>query len=198
LQDLKNVDAPRVEADIWFPSGEVSIQDHVPDAAARGGGLVLVCPWMRGLAAASGPWLAALSIHDCNSYLESAPPVAPSADCWFGVFALDRLRSAESLFGLLRTWGIRNIINFPSVSFFDGTMAQTLTGLGYSIESEARFLAQAREARFGIALCSNRPPSPAMVESLDLAIWLRHAGPEQPFVVNRRQPSRPGARLQTR
>jgi predicted TIM-barrel enzyme len=193
--DLKNVESldlpPRMEADIWVAAGAPSILEDIPevDTLARAGVVTLVCPWMRGLPAADGPWLAALSIHDCNSYLEGAPAVtpAPIADCYFGVFALDRLRSVESLLALLRARRIRNIVNFPSVSFFDGNMAQTLTGLGYSLEAEVRFLAKAREAGFGIGFCSNQQPSAATVQRLDPAIWLQHAGAGRPFIVNPRQ-----------
>src|SRR4051794_4494994 len=118
--DLKNIErhdpVSPTQEDVWLPAGEPSIVDQIParDAAVPEGGIVLVCPWMHGLPAASGPGLAALSIHDCNGYLEGATPAgsesAQFTDAYFGIFALDRLRSAESLFGLLRSRGVRNII----------------------------------------------------------------------------------------
>src|SRR5438105_475662 len=90
---------------------------HPPDP---NGPITIVCPWLNGLDAESGVWISALPIHDLNAFLEGdRPGRVESGDderTYHGVFALDRFRSHPHLFSLLRTRGIRRIINVPSVS----------------------------------------------------------------------------------
>jgi hypothetical protein len=59
-------------------------------------------------------------------------------------------------------------------------------------DAETRFLVKAREAGFGIGFCSDQQPSTAIVETPEPGIWLKHAGPGQPFIVNRRRIRPPG------
>jgi hypothetical protein len=167
----------------------VTILDRPPSPldAASGDEILLACPWMKGLPQEGGPWLAALCIHDCNAFLDddwvfgAAPEIEQRT--YFGIFAADRLRSAEGLLALLRRRGIGRIVNFPSVSFFDGAMSQTLGALGFTVEAERDFLLKARQADFRIGFCSDERSETRGHEGLQADFWLRHRGPGQPFVL---------------
>lgn len=156
--------------------------DRLPrDADFMGEDVLLVCPWLEGLGLETGPWLGALSIHDCNAYLEGEwtfdASLAERERCYFGVFALDRLRSQDGLFVLLRRRGVDAIVNLPSVTFFDGATAQTLDSLGFDARAEARFLDNARSHGFRTALCTR-----AGYDSADTSgAYVLHEGPGRPF-----------------
>ncbi|CAH1657812.1 hypothetical protein [Chelatococcus asaccharovorans] len=156
--------------------------DRLPRAADfLGDDTLLVCPWLEGLDLETGPWLAALSIHDCNAYLEGdwtfiASP-AERERCYFGVFALDRLRSQDGLFALLRRRGVDAIVNLPSITFFDGATAQTLDSLGFDAKAEARFLDKARRHGFRAALCVRAGDDRAGGNGA----CVLHEGPGHPF-----------------
>ena len=156
--------------------------DHLPTRADfAGADILLVCPWLEGLAPDAGPWLGALPIHDCNAYLEGewtfdASP-AERERCYFGVFALDRLRSLDGLFALLRRRGVDAIVNLPSVTFFDGATAQTLDSLGFDAQAEERFLDKARRHGFRVALCTRAGHDRAG----GIGARVLHEGPGHPF-----------------
>jgi predicted TIM-barrel enzyme len=149
--------------------------------------LVLVCPWLAGLDPVTGLWLAALPIHDCNAFVdgdwELKAPVQQRERCYVGVFALDRLRSGPQIFGPLRDKGVTRLINLPSVSFFDGATVQTFGRLSFTLESEIAFLAQARSAGFGTALCARSEAAPAPERMAQFDFVLRHRGPAHPLVI---------------
>ncbi|MCO5090611.1 hypothetical protein [Bosea sp. (in: a-proteobacteria)] len=146
--------------------------------------IVLVCPWLSGLDPLSGLWLSALPIHDCNAFIDDRwmldAPAPLRERCYVGVFALDRLRSGQQIFGPLRDKGVSRLINLPSVGFFDGATAQTFGRLAFTLESEIAFLAQARAAGFRTALCA-RPDTPAPGQPFDFV--LRHNGPGHPLTI---------------
>ncbi|WID99942.1 hypothetical protein QO058_29960 (plasmid) [Bosea vestrisii] len=149
--------------------------------------LVLVCPWLAGLDPATGLWLAALPIHDCNAFIDGDwvlnAPAQLRERCYVGVFALDRLRSGPQIFGPLRDRGVTRLINLPSVSFFDGATAQTFGRLSFTLESEIAFLAQARSLGFGTALCARAEAEPAPGRMAQFDFVLRHRGPGHPLVI---------------
>ncbi|MBX3539211.1 MAG: hypothetical protein KF735_16330 [Chelatococcus sp.] len=149
-------------AELLIEAGTVTrpcrLLDRLPrDADFRGDDILLICPWLEGLGLDTGPWLAALPIHDCNAYLEGDWTFDASLEarerCYFGVFALDRLRSQDGLLALLRRRGVDAIVNLPSITFFDGATAQTLSSLGFDAKSEKRFLDHAEGQGFRTALC---------------------------------------------
>jgi predicted TIM-barrel enzyme len=157
-------------------------------AKIASGELVLVCPWLSGLDPLVGLWLAALPIHDCNAFVDNdwildAPPCLRE-HCYVGVFALDRLRSSQQIFGPLRDKGVSRLINLPSISFFDGATAQTFARLAFTLESEIAFLAQARGAGFGTALCARSEVVLAPEKSAPFDFILRHQVPGQPLTID--------------
>src|SRR5262245_41788389 len=103
----------------------------------------------------------------------SVPP-AMRARLYFGVFALDRLRSTDHLLAALRAKGLRRLINLPSVSFFDASTARTFNMLDFSIEQEIAFLLRAKRAGFSVALCARRGTE--VTESDAFAFVLVHDG----------------------
>ncbi|MBS7700670.1 MULTISPECIES: hypothetical protein [unclassified Chelatococcus] len=147
--------------------------------------ILLICPWLEGLDPDKGPWLAALPIHDCNAYLDGEWTFNASPEererCYFGVFGLDRLRSQDGLFTLLRRRGIDAITNLPSITVFDGATAQTLSSLGFDANSERRFLDQAERRGFRTAHCCRAergcPDRPGA--------RILHTGPGQAFTFTR-------------
>jgi predicted TIM-barrel enzyme len=150
--------------------------------------LVLVCPWLSGLDLRAGLWLAALPIHDCNAFVDNdwildAPPYLRER-CYVGVFALDRLRSSQQIFGPLRAKGVSRLINLPSIGFFDGATAQTFGRLSFTLESEIAFLAQARSAGFGTALCARSEVDLAPEKAAPFDFILSHQGPGQPLTID--------------
>ncbi|RDJ26676.1 hypothetical protein DWF00_00405 [Bosea caraganae] len=152
------------------------------------GELVLVCPWLAGLDPATGLWLGALPIHDCNAFIDGDwrldAPAQLRERCYVGVFALDRLRSGPQIFGPLRDKGVSRLINLPSVSFFDGATAQTFGRLSFTLESEIAFLAQARSLGFGTALCARSEAEPALARMAQFDFVLRHRGPGHPLAID--------------
>jgi predicted TIM-barrel enzyme len=162
----------------------VRVTDRVPTGqAAAGNDVILVCPWLAGLPAESGLWVSALPIHDANSFVDGnlrveAPPKV-RARLYFGVFALDRLRSTDQLLAGLRSKGVERLINLPSVSFFDGSTAQTFDMLDFNLDREIAFLLRARHAGFGVALCTRRGSALSQYDMFDFV--LVHDGPGRPM-----------------
>lgn len=151
--------------------------------------LVLVCPWLSGLDPRTGLWLAALPIHDCNAFIDDgwaldAPPQLRER-CYVGVFALDRLRSGQQIFGPLRDKGFSRLINLPSIGFFDGATAQTFGRLAFTLESEVAFMAQARASGFRTALCARADVAAAVAAgpAKPFDFVLRHSGPGNPLLI---------------
>ncbi|WP_342363861.1 hypothetical protein [Terrarubrum flagellatum] len=165
----------------------VHIVERPPLVTDGGDDVYIVCPWMEGLAEDSGPWLAALAIHDCNAFIDrdwtlNAPPTL-RARCYVGVFALDRLRSTDGLLSLLGKRSVERIINFPSVSFFDSAMAKTLGSLGLDVGAEREFLAKAQAAGFHVALCEREDEVRPREDGLRPDFRLTHRGPPHPFAL---------------
>jgi predicted TIM-barrel enzyme len=140
---------------------------------------VLVCPWLKGLPPDSALWVSALPIHDANAFIDDdariTAPAAMRARLYFGVFALDRLRSTDHLLAALRAKGLRRLVNLPSVSFFDASTARTFNMLDFSIEQEIAFLLRAKRAGFSVALCARRGTENADADEFDFV--LVHDGP---------------------
>lgn len=181
-----------------FPS--IRILDRLPTAAdfMEDDAALIVCLWMHGFPAGIGPWLAALSVHDCNAVLEQhwvfEAPAEQRARCFFGVFVLDRLRSTDRLFALLRERGVDGIVNFPSVSFFDGATAQALASLGFSEDAEARVLGEARATGLRVGLCTRTGRNLSSLPP-DLQFQMVHDGPGRPLeILSSRAPDRAGSR----
>lgn len=149
--------------------------------------LLLVCPWLAGLDPQTGLWLAALPIHDCNAFVDTAwrltSPEALRERCHVGVFALDRLRSDQQIFGPLREKRVAAMINLPSIGFFDGATAQTFGRLGFTLENEIAFLARARGEGFCTALCARSDVVLEPERAAQFAFVLRHQGPDGPLFV---------------
>jgi predicted TIM-barrel enzyme len=149
--------------------------------------VLLVCPWLGGLDPQTGLWLAALPIHDCNAFVDSAwrlsAPEALRERCHVGIFALDRLRSGKQIFGPLREKSVASLINLPSIGFFDGATAQTFGRLGFTLEKEIAFLARARSEGFGTALCARSDAVLEPERAAQFAFVLRHQGPDRPIFV---------------
>lgn len=165
-------------------ASQVRITDRVPtDRTAAGNDIILVCPWLAGLPADSALWVSALPIHDANSFVDGdlrvQAPAKVRARLYFGVFALDRLRSTDQLLAGLRSKGIERLINLPSVSFFDGTTAQTFDMLDFNLDREIAFLLRARHAGFGVALCTRRGSALSQYDIFDFV--LVHDGPGRPM-----------------
>jgi predicted TIM-barrel enzyme len=165
-------------------AAQVRITEHVPAArTVTASDVVIVCPWLAGLPADSGLWISALPIHDVNSFVEDAPaltaPAKVRALLYFGVFALDRLRTTDQLLAGLRNKGVERLINLPSVSFFDGATAQTFDMLDFSFDQEIEFLRHAKHAGFGVALCARRGLVLSPPDIFDFV--LLHSGPGGPM-----------------
>ncbi|TCR66620.1 hypothetical protein [Bosea sp. BK604] len=147
--------------------------------------IILVCPWLGGLDPCTGLWLAALPIHDCNAFIDSdwtlEAPTQLRERCYVGVFALDRLRSGQQIFGPLRDKGVARLINLPSIGFFDGATAQTFGRLAFTLDSEIGFLAQARGLGFDTALCARSDVALAPERAAQFDFILRHQGPDRPL-----------------
>jgi len=171
------------------------ITDRVPTAARRvgAGDVILVCPWLAGLPRESALWISALPIHDANGFVDGdlcvEAPAKIRSRLYFGVFALDRLRSCDQLLEGLRNKGVERLINLPSVSFFDASTARTFDMLDFNLDQEIAFLLRARHAGFAVALCARRGSTFSHAEAFDFV--LLHDGPGAPMelVQSRPQPS---------
>jgi predicted TIM-barrel enzyme len=173
--------------------GLFRILDHVPAPSERLGPdeTVLVCPWLAGLPAEKGLWLSALPIHDANAYVDRAEafdmPAAFQESCYFGVFAVDRLRSSELLLESLRRKGVTRLVNLPSVSFFDGASARTLDALDFKPATEIAFLLRAKRMGFGVGLCLRAGVEIAPEEAASFDFLMSHRGPGEPIDFLRRE-----------
>jgi predicted TIM-barrel enzyme len=162
-------------------AAQVRIVPQVPANATQYGDddVILVCPWLKGLPEDSALWISALPIHDANSFvdgelrLEVAPRIR--SRLYFGVFALDRLRSTDQLLADLKSRGVERLINLPSVTFFDATTAQTFDMLDFNLAQEIAFLLRAKRAGFRVALCARRGTTLSHPGSFDFV--LMHDGP---------------------
>jgi predicted TIM-barrel enzyme len=162
----------------------VRIAEHVPAAARIApDDVFIVCPWLAGLPAVSGLWISALPIHDVNGFIDNATAVMAPAklrgQLYFGVFALDRLRTTDQLLSGLRSRGVERLINLPSISFFDGATAQTFDMLDFSFDHEIDFLRRAKHAGFDVALCARRGTVLSTSDIFDFT--LLHDGPGGPM-----------------
>ncbi|MFI5013078.1 MAG: phosphoenolpyruvate hydrolase family protein [Hyphomicrobiales bacterium] len=167
---------------------QISFVEQIPDeraAGARGSRLTIVCPWLKGLPPRSGLWISALPIHDVNDFVDSSAdfsaPQEMQRSLYFGLFALDRFRSAERLLSLLRDKGVERIINLPSVSFFDGWSASILESLDLGYAQEVAFLHDAKRQGFHVGLCARRSAL-SKIENIEMFdIVLCHDGPKSEF-----------------
>ena len=175
---------------------QVRIMEHVPPGRlAAAGEVLIVCPWLAGLPSDSGLWISALPIHDVNSFGENglaiAAPAKLRARLYFGVFALDRLRTPDQLFAGLHSKGIQRLINLPSVSFFDSATAQTFDLLDFSFDHEVAFLRRAKLAGFDVALCARRGTLLSSPDIFDFV--LLHSGPGRSMELVTSSPASPQA-----
>jgi predicted TIM-barrel enzyme len=158
------------------------VRDRVPGQAERGGSApMFICPSLLGLPMPSGLWLSILPIHDANAYVDEdwvlEGPTSERDRLYFGVFALDRLRSPDRLLGRLRAKGISRIANLPTVAFFDATTRANLAALDFSPELELAFLLRARRAGFGVAFCTGQESTVAPAERRELDFLILHDRP---------------------
>ncbi len=174
--------APRARCPFRIVAGEARDWEGVAKDE-----VLLVCPWLAGLEPQTGLWLAAMPIHDCNAFLDGAwrltAPEGLRERCHVGIFALDRLRSGKQIFGPLREKGVAAVINLPSIGFFDGATAQTFGRLGFTLENEIAFLAQARSEGFRTALCARADVVLEPERAAQFAFVLRHQGPGRPLLI---------------
>jgi len=153
----------------------VSIVTRVPvGAAASGDGPIVVCPCLAGLPADLALRMSILPVHDANAWLDAAdvPDIPPSLRdrLYFGVFALDRLRSRERILARLVAKGVPGVVNLPSVSFFDGQAGRTLGSLGFGPSDELDFLRAAGRTGLRIAFCA--PPGAGPLAPSEPHPWL--------------------------
>jgi predicted TIM-barrel enzyme/DNA-binding NtrC family response regulator len=103
----------------------------------------------------AGTWLSPLAAHGANEALLRALGESDVRDAsgrvYAGVFAADPLRTEGALIRQLKSAGVSAVINYPSVSFIDGSASATLDQLGLGIEREIRFLAACRQAGLRVA-----------------------------------------------
>jgi predicted TIM-barrel enzyme len=172
--------------------GLFKVLDHVPvpGESLAPEETLLVCPWLAGLPPEQGLWLSALPIHDANSFVDRAEdfavPAPLRARCYFGIFALDRLRSSELLLESLRRKGITRLVNLPSVSFFDGASARTLDALDFKPATEIAFLLQAKRMGFGVGLCVRTGVEIGAEDAASFDFLMSHRGPGEPIDFVRR------------
>jgi predicted TIM-barrel enzyme len=152
------------------------------ESGAPGSCLMVLCPWLAGLPADAGLWISALPIHDVNAMAEADEPVAiPPALApfvYFGVFALDRFRAPARLLQRLRAKGIGQIVNLPSVTFFDGRTAATLRSLDFGLAQEIEFLKRARAEGLRAGLCARTSQIAGLDEAAQFDFVLSHEGPQ--------------------
>ena len=149
---------------------------HAVPAEGGPAGPVIVCPWAAGLRLPEDVWLSILPIHDANAWVESPEPIAwhgtDPERVFFGVFALDKLRSPARIFAALRARGVRGIVNLPSVGFFDGAAGEHMRALDYAVDHELAFLREAAQAGFRVAAFTDRTGAIAPADRRLLAFIL--------------------------
>jgi predicted TIM-barrel enzyme len=154
--------------------------------------VIVLCPWLKGLPAETGPWIAALPIHDVNDFVDSDERLDVGAGrrppIYVGLFALDRFRSSARLLTQLRKKGIERIVNLPSVSFFDGRSTSILDSLDLGYEKEVAFLREAKLMGFRVALCTRRAALRAIEDVGMFDAVLCHDGPRTAFTLWRPEP----------
>jgi len=95
-------------------------------------------PWLTRSPRESDIWTSALAVHNVNRELLAALP--SSAGTWShlyaGIFAVDALRTRGGLICHVKAAGIGGVINFPSVSFFDGEANATFDRLSLGMDRE--------------------------------------------------------------
>ena len=95
-------------------------------------------PWLPRSPRESDIWTSALAIHDVNGTLLAALPNTAGrwSHVYAGVFAVDPLRARGELIRHIKAAGVGGVINFPSVSFFDGEASATFDRLSLGMNHE--------------------------------------------------------------
>jgi hypothetical protein len=112
----------------------------------------LLSPAMNGLPAGRASALALLPIHDVNGRLFQALEgrSALSQSLCAGVFAVDPFQRLADVWRRLRSAGIAELANWPSVGLYGVPLTEELTSKGLGYEREVRFVAQAALEGFRI------------------------------------------------
>ena len=158
------------------------VRDRVPGQAERGGSApIFICPSLLRAAYAFGT-MAVDPAHPrceclCRRTIGFGRTDLRGDRLYFGVSALDRLRSPDRLLGRLRAKGISRIANLPTVAFFDATTRANLAALDFSPELELAFLLRARRAGFGVAFCTGQESTVAPAERRELDFLILHDRP---------------------
>jgi predicted TIM-barrel enzyme len=94
-----------------------------------------------------------------------------------GIFAVDVLQTKSALIRRIKVAGVGGVINFPSVSFIDGSAGETLAGLSLGMNREVEFLKTCADE--GLRIGGVVGSVGAARELLDIGVTflLAHGGP---------------------
>ena len=144
--------------------------------------LLILCPFLSGLDPAVGMWLGPLAWHNCNAALLAAlaQPIPPGSTVFAAAFGADPFEPWDDLLAALQARGVAGVANLPSVSFFDGEFAQTLTAMNLGMDRELAFLRRAGARGLRIAGCARELADAHAMLELGAQLVITHAGPPAP------------------
>src|SRR6266403_655161 len=100
------------------------------DLDAQLGTVAIFCPWLNRSEGEFGIWRSVLAVHDLNGILLGLPGSSDLyPNVYAAVLAVDPFRTPALIAQHLRRIGIPGVINFPSVSFFDGNAGGVFNSL---------------------------------------------------------------------
>jgi predicted TIM-barrel enzyme len=139
----------------------------------------ILCPWLKPSARECDLWTSVLSVHDVNGALLSVLPEARGAwnHVYAGVFAVDVTRTAADLIRPLRAAGVGGVINFPSVSFIDGSAGATLEQFSMGVEKEFEHLEQFSKAGLRIGGVVSSVEASRRLLNIGVDFLVVHQGP---------------------
>jgi predicted TIM-barrel enzyme len=151
----------------------------IKQAATSSFDRVILYPWIKHFPDARGLWTSVLTGHDANASLLAAMPSSRQrlGQVYAAVFAIDPLRAPDLIIHRIKQAGIRGVINLPSVSFFDGNTAATLSHLSLGVEREVEFLTTCARQGLNIAGVVRSAEIARRLVEVGADFLLAHGGP---------------------
>lgn len=141
--------------------------------------LWIFCPWLERFPHETGMWVSVLAAHDANGRLFDVLPASGKSrpDVYAAVFAVDPFRSAEEIIHRISRSGLGGVINFPSISFIDGSAGATLEKLSLGVAQELEFLAECSAAGLRVAGVVRSAAAAERLLEIGADFLVAHGGP---------------------
>lgn len=151
-----------------------------PTANNSGRATWIFCPWLKRLHRESDIWTSVLAVHDVNGTLLSAlPPLGKGRwpHVYAGIFAVDALHARAELIRRIVAAGVGGVINFPSVSFFDGEADAVFARLSLGVDRELDCLEACAKAGLRVGGVVRSVHATKRILSIGADFLMVHHGP---------------------